>query len=253
MSVFYSRENIVNYGIILAAGVGQRMRNGGLPKQFLKLMGKPIIIYTLEKFNQCNDIDKIIVVCHGSYIDYMKNLVNAYQIYKVESIIVGGNDRQGSLQRGLEGVINIGGNDEDIVIIHDGVRPLVSNMTICENIRIAKQFGCAVTVHSVTETVVVTDSETANKDAFKKRDDTYSMTSPQSFHLGKINEAYSKIKYSSKNEIPLLDAAMVYAQNGGEVHLVKEHGTNIKITTPEDYYILKAMIELEETKYVFGL
>jgi 2-C-methyl-D-erythritol 4-phosphate cytidylyltransferase len=249
----FDRGNIVNYGIILAAGVGQRMRNGGLPKQFLKLMGKPIVIYTLEKFDQCDDIDKIIVVCHGSYIDYMRNLLNIYQVHKVESLIVGGYDRQSSLLRGLEGVVNIGGNSEDIVIIHDGVRPLVSNTTICENIRVARQYGCAVTVHSVTETVVVTDSEKVRKDAFKKRDDTYSMTAPQSFRLGKIMEAYSNIKSSDQGEIPLLDAAMVYAQNGGEVHLVKEHGTNIKITTPEDYYILKAMIELEETKYVFGL
>jgi 2-C-methyl-D-erythritol 4-phosphate cytidylyltransferase len=229
------------------------MRNGGLPKQFLNLMGKPVVIYTLEKFEQCDEIDKIVVVCHGSYIDYMKNLLNLYQIHKVEKLIVGGKDRQSSLQRGLEGVMDIGGDDGDIVVIHDGVRPLVTSTTIHENIRIAKQYGCAVTVHSVTETVVVTDSENVDIDDFKKRADTYSMTAPQSFKLGKIKEAYANIKDSEHGDIPLLDAAMVYAKNGGEVHLVKEQGPNIKITTPEDFYILKSMIELEETKYVFGL
>ena len=78
----------MNTAIILAAGVGQRMRNGGLPKQFLKLMGKPIIIYTIEKFEQCKEIDQIIVVCHGGYIDYMEELVKLYSLKKVVNIVV---------------------------------------------------------------------------------------------------------------------------------------------------------------------
>lgn len=243
----------MNYAIILAAGVGQRMRNGGLPKQFLKLMGKPIVIYTLEKFEQCDEIDKVIVVCHGSYTDYMQNLLNLYQIKKVEKIIVGGSDRQSSLQRGLDEIIALGGSDEDIVVIHDGVRPLVSPTIIHENIRVAKQYGCAITVHPVTETVVITENEDAQMENFKKRADTYSMTAPQTFQLGKITEAYKKTNNMEQDEMPLLDAAMVYAKLGGDVHLVKEQGANIKITTPEDYYFLKAMLELEENKYVFGL
>ena len=79
------------------------------------------------------------------------------------------------------------------------------------------------------------------------------MTSPQTFQLGRILEAYQKTEISGGSAIPLLDAAMVYARAGGEVHLVKEQGVNIKITTPEDYYFLKAMLELEENKFVFGL
>lgn len=243
----------MNYAIILAAGVGQRMRNGGLPKQFLKLMGKPIIIYTLEKFEECKEINKIIVVCHGSYVEHMKNIIQMYQINKAGMVIVGGRDRQDSLKRGLDTVLENGGGNDDIVVIHDGVRPLVGTTTIHENIRVAKQYGCAVTVHPVTESVVITKTEEADISDFKKRADTYSMTAPQTFQLGKIMEAYQKIDSMEETEMPLLDAAMVYAQNGGEVHLVKELGANIKITTPEDYYFLKAMLELEENKFVFGL
>ena len=95
----------MNYAIILAAGVGQRMRNGGLPKQFLKLMGKPIIIYTLEKFEECKEINKIIVVCHGSYVEHMKNIIQMYQINKAGMVIVGGRNRQDSLKRGLDTVL----------------------------------------------------------------------------------------------------------------------------------------------------
>lgn len=243
----------MNYAIVLAAGVGQRMRNGGLPKQFLKLMGKPIVIYTLEKFEECKEIDQIIVVCHGSYVEYMKNIIQVYRINKAGTVVVGGRNRQGSLKRGLDAVMENGGEKDDIVVIHDGVRPLVEVTTIHENIRIAKQHGCAVTVNPVTETVVITETEEANMSDFKKRSNTYSMTAPQTFRFGEITEAYQKIKDIERPGIPLLDAAMVYAQAGGEVHLVKEQGANIKITTPEDYYFLKAMFELEENKFVFGL
>lgn len=243
----------MNYAIILAAGVGQRMRNGGMPKQFLKLMGKPIVIYTLEKFEQCEDVDKIVIVCHGSYTDYMKKIIDLYQISKVEKIIVGGKDRQESLFQGLEAVKEIGGKDDDIVIIHDGVRPLVDITTIQENIRVAKMYGCAITAHPVTETVVITDKDSAKIDDLKKRSDTYSMTAPQSFQIGKILYAYEKLKDIDCGDVPLLDAAMVYAKTIGDIQIVKEQGLNIKITTPEDYYYLKAILELQENKYVFGL
>ena len=243
----------MNIAVILAAGVGQRMRNSGLPKPFLKLMGKPIVIYTLEKFEENEEIDKVIVVCHGSYIEYMQNLLSLHRIRKVVKVIVGGSDRQASLQRGLSAIVETGGKPEDIVVIHDGVRPLVDLATIHENIRVAAEYGCAVTVHPVRESVVITGTEEAGMSDFKKRTDTYSMTAPQSFQLGKILEAYQRADLTNQKGIPLLDAAMVYAQAGGEVHLVKEQGTNIKITTPEDVYFLKAILELEENKYIFGL
>lgn len=243
----------MNTAIILAAGVGQRMRSGGLPKQFVSLMGKPIIIYTLEKFEQCKEIDRVIIVCHGSYVEHMQNLLDLYKITKAEQIVVGGSDRQSSLQRGLTTVFESSNEDEDIVVIHDGVRPLVRVATIQENIRIAKQYGCAMTVHPVTESVVVAESEDIDFSSFQKRADTYSLTSPQTFQLGKIREVYDEESVCNDGDMPLLDAAMVYAKAGGNVHLVKEQGANIKITTPEDYYILKAMLELEENKFIFGL
>ena len=242
----------MNYAVILAAGVGQRMRSGGMPKQFIRLMGKPIVVYTLEKFENHPDIDRIVVICHGGYIELMQDLIRLYQIRKADQVVVGGNARQSSLMIGLETVTALGAKDEDIVIIHDGVRPLVSENTIRENIRVAKTEGCAVTVHPVTETVVITDKKSADIDAFKKRSDTYSLTSPQTFQLGAIREAFRK-NIAEHTELPLLDAAMVYAKAGGCVSLVKEQNNNIKITTPEDYYYLKAMIELEENRSVFGL
>ncbi len=243
----------MNIAMILAAGVGQRMRSAGLPKQFLKLYGKPIIIYTLEKFEDNPEIDKIVVVCREGYTDQLEELLQIHHIQKVAKMVLGGNDRQASLLRGLQAIKSMGAAKDDIVIIHDGVRPMILSATISENIRIAREYGCAVTVHPVTESVVITDSVNIGINDFKKRADTYSLTAPQSFRLGELLQAYKETTDSSFNGMPLLDAAMVYAKSGRSVHLVKEQGPNIKITTPEDFYYLKAMIELEENKYIFGL
>lgn len=242
----------MNIAIILAAGVGQRMRSAGLPKQFLKLFGKPIIIYTLEKFEQCEDIDRVVIVCREGYLDHMRSLLALYHIEKVQRIVVGGRDRQESLQRGLDAAEDIGGQPDDIVLIHDGVRPLVEERTIRENVRVAQQYGCAVTVAPVIESVVITESVDAAMQDVKKRAATYSLTAPQSFRLGAIRVAYAHAA-GQADGMPLLDAAMVYASTGKKMHLVKEQNRNIKITTPEDFYYLKAMIELEENKFVFGL
>lgn len=243
----------MNYAIILAAGVGQRMRNGGLPKQLLKLMGKPIIVYTLEKFQNASLIDRIVLVSHSAYVDEMAALVDQYKISKVVNTVIGGTDRLASLEKGLAAAIEDGAKDEDIIVVHDGVRPLVEETTIHENIRVAKKHRCAITVRPVTETVVITGEEEATIDNFRKRDNTYSLTSPQTFVLDALKEALAKNKNGNNENLPLLDAGMIYADTIGSVHLVKENNSNIKITTPEDYYFLKAILELEENKFVFGL
>ncbi len=246
----------MNYALILAAGVGQRMRNAGLPKQFLKMNGKPIIIYTLEKFDEIPEISGIIIVCKEGYLEQMKMFIDKYRISKVKKIVVGGKDRQTSLYRGLKTVAEVGGKKNDVVLIHDGVRPLVSTMSINENIRVASELGAAMTVHPVTESVVVTNEKEAGIFDFKKRAETYSLTSPQSFRLGDIIEAYEKMfagEEKESRELPLLDAAMVYAKYKSDVPMIKDSGTNIKITTPEDFYILRSMFEMEENKFIFGL
>lgn len=242
----------MNYALILAGGVGQRMRNSGMPKQFLKVFNKPIIIYTLEKFHECQNIEKIVIACNPSWIEYMSNLINKYEMTKVIKVIPGGKDRQNSIENGLNYIEGLEAKDEDILVIHDGVRPLVKNSIIVENIRIAKKHGCAMTVRPVIESVIVTSCEKANFDDFKKREDTYSLTSPQTFQLALLKKAYCQSKGTEKT-VPFLDAALAYTNMGNAIYIVKDNNQNIKITTPEDYYMLKAMLELEENMYVFGL
>lgn len=242
----------MNYGLILAGGVGQRMRNSGMPKQFLEVFRKPIIIYTLEKFEKCVDIDKVVIACNAAWIDHMNDLLQQYQIKKVIDVVPGGKDRPSSVNNGMRCIERDGGKDDDIIVIHDGVRPLVECSIISENVRVAKKYGCAMTVRPAIESVCVCDGNEAGFDDFKKRADTYQLTAPQSFTLKILRDTTEKTDGVTE-PIPILDPAIGYAFLGNKIHLVKENNQNIKITTPEDYYILKAMLELEENKYVFGL
>ncbi len=242
----------MNYGLILAGGVGQRMRRTGMPKQFLEVFGKPIIIYTLQKFEYCEDIDEVVIVCHSSWKDYMEAMIQRYGIKKVEAVISGGKDRQDSVRNGLKYIQENGASDADVVVIHDGVRPLIQENILSENVRVAKKYGSAMTVRPVIESVVITANDEAKFEDFKKRDETYSLTAPQSFQLHVLTEAYKNIE-DGETPMPLLDSALVYTYLGNKIHIIKENNNNIKVTTPEDYYILKAMIELEENRYVFGI
>ena len=164
----------MNFGLILAGGTGQRMRTSGMPKQFLNVYGKPIIIYTLEKFDTCEEVDKIVIACNSNYIDFMNKLISNYPFKKEIAVIVGGKDRQGSIKNGIDHIFANGGKSEDIIIIHDGVRPLIDPTIISENIHTAQRYGCAMTVRPVIESVVITDQETCEFGDFEKRADTYS-------------------------------------------------------------------------------
>lgn len=242
----------MNYGLILAGGVGQRMRSSGMPKQFLEVFGKPVIIYTLEKFERCEDIDNYVIVCNASWISHMEHLKEKYGLVKLLKIVSGGKDRQDSVKQGLAVIANNGANLDDIIAIHDGVRPLIQTSIISENIRVARKYGCAITVKSVIETVCVTSKEEVDFEDFKKRDDTYTLTAPQTFQLKVLTDTLSRME-QEETSFPILDAAIGYACLGGKVHIVKENNNNLKITTPEDYYIMKALLELEENKVVFGI
>lgn len=242
----------MNYGLILAGGVGQRMRRTGMPKQFLEVFGNPIIIYTLQKFEYCEDVDEVVIACHSSWKEYMETMIRRYGLKKIKAVISGGKDRQDSVLNGVNYIKKNGASDEDVIIIHDGVRPLIQESILSENIRVAKKYGSAMTVRPVIESVVITGNDEAQFEDFKKRDDTYSLTAPQSFKLKLLVQAYKDIE-GKDTPMPLLDSALVFTYLGNNIHIIKENNNNIKVTTPEDYYILKAMLELEENRYVFGI
>lgn len=243
----------MNYAIILAGGTGQRMRQSGMPKQFLEVQGKPIIIYTLETFQKNSHIDAIVIPCNAMWLDYMRELVEKYYITKVKHIIAGGADRSSSVQRGLDQIEPLL-NEDDVVVIHDGVRPLIKSETIDQNVEMAKAHGNAMTVRGNVETIVITDKDTAEWGDFKNRDNAYTLTSPQSFRAGELCEALKKAdELQEDNGMPLRDTSLLFARLGKKIHLVVEQGNNLKITTPEDFYYLKAYLELQASKHILGV
>ena len=135
----------MNQAIIFAGGTGQRMSTKGLPKQFLEVNGKPILIHTLEYFQQHDQIDQIILVCLSDWKDYTAKLLKQHAITKVVSIVDGGSTGQGSIYHGLQEAFTKGSRD-DIVLLHDGVRPLINEELISNCIRMLEAEGNAITV-----------------------------------------------------------------------------------------------------------
>ena len=135
----------MNIAVIFAGGTGSRMRSVEKPKQFLEIYNKPIIIYTLEHFQNCFEIDAIVVVCIKEWIDHLTRLVKKYQLDKVLRIVPGGKTGQLSIYNGLLAAKELSGEENDIVLIHDGVRPLINSALISDNIKCVRENGSAIT------------------------------------------------------------------------------------------------------------
>ena len=148
----------MNLALIFAGGVGKRMGNSGIPKQFLRLYGKEIIIYTLEIFENNENIDGVVISCLEEKIELLKKLIVKYEFKKVKSIVSGGKTGQESIYNGLKELEKYYSKN-DIVLIHDGVRPLINNETVNNNIELVKQKGNAITTAPAIETIIKLEEE----------------------------------------------------------------------------------------------
>lgn len=239
----------MNIAIIFAGGVGRRMKSNTIPKQFLELHGKPIIIYTLEKFENHPSIDKIVIVCTKGWDTYLKKLLKKYGITKVSDIVEGGSTGQESRRNGINRAYEKYPADS-IVLIHDGVRPLIDDDLISENISTAKKYGNAITVVPANETIVLkSDSQNTVGDILE-RENCQLARAPQTFVL---NDIYQAQKQSEKDKVfDVIDSATLMKMYGHTLYTVIGSPENIKITTPIDFYIFKAIIDAKENSQVFG-
>ena len=236
--------------LIFAGGTGTRMGSAGRPKQFLELHGKPIIIHTLEHFDRHPEIDAIAVVCISGWIDYLKDQLERFRIKKVRWIVPGGETSQDSTRAGL-GILAEHCDPEDtIVLIHDGVRPLISEKLISENIASVKQYGNAITAAPAIETIITVDG---NEDvtALIDRQACRLARAPQSFWLADIMAMHQRAMAEGYDQ--MLDSASLMIHYGKKLHLVASPAENIKITTPSDFYIFKAIQEARENMQILGL
>ena len=240
----------MNIAVIFAGGTGQRMNTASKPKQFLELHGKPIIIYTLEYFQKHSQIDGIVVVCLESWIDYCENLLKKYQIDKVLKIVPGGNSGQESIFNGLEAAYQIYDNEQDIVLIHDGVRPLINEALITNCIASVKKHGNAITVSPAIETILL-KTEDGDIGNILKRSECEMAKAPQCFYLNDIYNCHLKAKAEGKDDF--IDSASLMQYYGYKLNAVEGPMENIKITTPADFYIFRAIMDARENLQILGL
>lgn len=240
----------MNIGVIFAGGVGKRMHSKDIPKQFLKLHDKPIIIHTLEIFECSPEIDAIVISCVKDYIGYLNELIQKYNLKKVQKIVPGGSTGQESIYHGLKAAESIGNRKKDIVLIHDGVRPLINTKVIHDNIISVKKNGSAITCVKAKETIVVVDNDEAIE-SVNDRSKSRLARAPQSFFLNDILNAHEKSIKQNKDDF--IDSCSMMKFYGKKLHLVNGPEENIKITTPDDFYTMRALLDAKENTQIYGL
>lgn len=241
-----------NIAIVFAGGVGARM-GATIPKQFLSIYGKPIIIHTLEKFQYNDNIDKIYVSCTEDWIDTLCKLTKKFNITKLSpsAIIPGGTTGQDSIYNAIE-LASTENDLESVVLIHDGVRPVIDDLIIDANICAAQESGSAVTCASMTETPVVSmDGDVVTR--VHNRAEMYIAKAPQSFILGEILEVHRKERSVNPSYSGIVDSCDLMMKYGHQSSIVPCGHSNIKVTTPDDYIDLVARLSSEDYRMFLSM
>lgn len=240
----------MNIGVIFAGGIGKRMNSRALPKQFLKLYGKEIIIYTLEHFEAHKEIDAIVIACVEEWITFLQELVDKYQLKKVKKIVCGGKNGQESIYHGLIAAKEVAGTERSIVLIHDGVRPLINERLLTDCLESTREKGNAITAVPAIETIICSKDKNTVSEMID-RTECMMARAPQCFFLDEILKNHRKAIEEEKFDF--IDSASMMKHYGSILHLVEGPVENIKITTPMDYYTFKALVEADENSQLFGV
>ncbi|GAA0071946.1 2-C-methyl-D-erythritol 4-phosphate cytidylyltransferase [Clostridium sardiniense] len=223
----------MNSAIILSGGRGKRM-GADISKQFISINDKPILYYTIKKFMENELIDEIILVLPKDEIEYCKKEVLDKNKLRIDKIVEGGDERQDSVLNGLNAI-----EKTDIVLIHDGARPFVTDKIIAEGIKAAKKFKAVAPGVMPKDTIKVKDENGLSKETLK-REQLIAVQTPQIFDYNLILECHNKVK---ENNIKVTDDTMVVETFGHKVFLYDGEYTNIKITTPEDLILARYLAD----------
>ena len=240
----------MNICVIFAGGFGTRMHTKDKPKQFLEVYGKPVIIHTLEHFEKCEDIDAIVIACIEEWIPYLRNLLFSYRINKVYKIVPGGETGQMSIYNALCSAEEVAKDEKSVVLIHDGVRPLINSELLSQNVECVKKYGSCITTGVVKETVVVTD-ESEGIVGIPNRADCRMAKAPESFWLDEILAVDRKA--ISEGVTSAYDSCCLMNDYGYKLHMLDGPAENIKVTTPDDIYTMRAVLEKKENAQIYGM
>lgn len=235
------------HALIFAGGTGLRMNSKSKPKQFLELHGKPVIIYTIEIFERHPEVDSIAVVCLESWIPELQIQLQKNLIQKVRVIVPGGKTGHDSITNGLEAMKTFA-EKSDIVLIHDGVRPLIRDEIITRNIEAVRSYGSAITSSPALETEIRVEEVTRVIEDVPARAHMYTAKAPQSFFYGDILKAHEKAEKTGFKSIDSVDLLNHLGRR--DLHIVPCSRFNLKITEPADYYIFRALYEAMENEQI---
>lgn len=237
----------MNIALLIAGGSGNRMGQD-IPKQFMHVAGCPIIIHTMNCFQKHPDIDSIAVVCLKGWETVLQAYANQFNINKLKWIFPGGNSGMQSIRNGIYGLKDNGCTAEDLVLIHDSVRPLLGQDIISNNIATCKAYGYAITGIQCREAILESeDGFSAMKSI--PRDKLIRTQTPQTFKLGNILKVHEEAKIKGIKD-SVASCTLIAEVGGREMHIVPGSEKNIKITTVEDLEILKALIHTTKDEWL---
>lgn len=240
----------MNIAIIFAGGSGVRM-GAGVPKQFLEINGKPILFHTLSLFEEHHEIDKIYLSVLEDYIPYVWALATEFHISKLAGVVSGGSTAQDSIYKALKKAEEDNPGDS-IVLIHDGVRPFIGYDVISKNIESVKKYGSAITSNLCYETVLISKDNGETVDSLPYRKECYTAQAPQSFFLNDIVKAHEDIRKENPEYVDVVDSCTLMKSVGKTTHLIEGNRGNIKVTTPVDVYMFRALLNYKENEQAFG-
>ena len=238
---------MANIALLIAGGSGNRMGQD-IPKQFMHVDGIPVIIHTLKCFQQHPDIDSIAVVCLFGWETVLRAYANQFLIDKLKWIFPGGKTGMESIHNGIYGLKEAGCDDDDLVLIHDSVRPLLSQEIISNNIATCKAYGYAITGIQCREAILESEDGFVSSTSIS-RDKLIRTQTPQTFRLSNIIKVHERAK-----ELGIKDSVAsctLIAEVGGiDMHIVPGSEKNIKITTVEDLEILKSLMHTNKEEWL---
>ncbi|MDR2935623.1 MAG: 2-C-methyl-D-erythritol 4-phosphate cytidylyltransferase [Candidatus Adiutrix sp.] len=232
--------------MIFAGGQGRRMgeRFEARPKQFLLVNGKPILAHTLEIFQRHGSVDGIYLAVLADYMDYALEMAARYGLVKLRAVVAGGDTAQESIYNALCRAREDNPPDS-VVLIHDGVRPVLADRVIDANIESVLRHGTAVTCTACQETILEAEDGLKVRHV-PLRAHTFAAQAPQSFRLADVLAAHEAVRARPGGYAGLVDACTIYHVLGRPVRMVRGNRGNIKVTTPEDMYLLRAILQYRQ-------
>ncbi|MBK8945513.1 MAG: 2-C-methyl-D-erythritol 4-phosphate cytidylyltransferase [Ignavibacteriae bacterium] len=222
-----------NIVIIPSAGSGSRF-NSPIPKQYVKVLGKELIVYTFEIFQNCNEIDEIIIPAEKKYFEFLLSLKEKYNITKISKIIEGGKERQNSVYNGLTSKKF---HDEDLILVHDAARPLLSQSLLKNSLKVAEKFDSIVIAIRARDTLISGNEIVEN---YEDRSKIYYAQTPQIFRFKILIKAFN---IAIKQNFMATDESMLVKNAGFDVKIVNGEFTNFKVTENNDLDLVEKLIK----------